>query len=699
MALIRLCGPGLVAEFEHENDRLRLTQIGKQAGPALLHVEGEVSGPGPLGNPLTLCVRKGIHEGIYGIETFKVKSLTFDEKSLLAYLAHDKLPLELALQVEVEGNVATWRGQAGWNGNVELDAEFYFPLLSRVKFASPDSDRAIMPSVSGAVLSPLSTTEFEGGYLGGLSSPTFLVEGGGHGLAFLDDNRADTAADPAACVRRTQVVGHGMPPLSQKEIRSGELGTLGPYVGVGHGRLFRPISALALTDDDMGAELGVSKTLPLTMRGDVADFGPVRTYAYEGDWRVGATWLRTQRRHIPFRVPRARWFQHTTSISEDMGDSMVKEGLSFYDYSKLLSEKRLLGSDVFHIPGFHDAEVLGSSRNWQCRGDYHFAAQNLGGFEAARQGVESVHRSGGHVLYYLEGLIMWKRSRIGRSHGREWALMRSDGTYDEHYKGFWHMCPCVPEWREWLASTCADIVRDTGVDGFFIDSSCATNFHRCFNPNHHHMHPDGWDWGLLQMLRRIREKVDEVNPETVILVEGAGDMAREYVDGFLTHSHDWTGGKFNLPFVRFLYSDMRVYESWGGSANDPARWGSTVEAQHIWNFVTGHRVYAHAPRAEQMTTLSKRARTYHDAFPEICEAPLSMCSVQAENCLAELFESDPHVITVGNPTAEIVTAHIHLTIPGGILFDRVDGQRIPVNNGTAALQLEPWDLRAFEIRG
>ena len=107
---------------------------------------------------------------------------------------------------------------------------------------------------------------------------------------------------------------------------------------------------------------------------------------------------------------------------------------------------------------------------------------------------------------------MWKRSRIGRTLGQEWALMEQDGSYTEHYKGFWHMCPAVPEWQDWLARTMAEIVRTTGVDGFFIDSTLATYNHRCFNPAHHHPHPDVWNWGVRRMLRRVREELDKVNP-------------------------------------------------------------------------------------------------------------------------------------------------------------------------------------------
>jgi hypothetical protein len=430
--------------------------------------------------------------------------------------------------------------------------------------------------------------------------------------------------------------------------------------------------------------------------GDAIDLGPVRTYLYTGNWKVGAHWLREQRQHVIFRQSPAEWYQQTTFISEDMGDSMVKRGQTFYDYPALLAQKETYGSSLFHIPGFHDAEVLGSSRNWLNRGDYYFAAQNLGGFEAVQRGVDAIHRHGGHILYYVEGLIMWKRSRIGHSQGEAWALMKQDGTYEDHYRGFWHMCPACEDWCRWLGRTCADVVQSTGIDGFFIDSSTATHFHRCYNPAHHHTHPDVWNWGIRQMLRIVREEVDKVNPNTILFVEGAADIAREYVDGFVAHTHQWSGKVFTEPFVRFIYPQMRAYESWA-SRQDIQDY-KPLEYLHLWNSVTGHRIYAHSPNAKDMAQLGHHTRRYYDLYPEVCDNQMSMFEVSTHGCLVYLFDAMPMVMTVANLTPVPSDATLTIPIPGGILFDRVTGQRVPLQDGHAKLLLEPWEFRVYEIR-
>ncbi|MCL6615470.1 MAG: DUF6259 domain-containing protein, partial [Firmicutes bacterium] len=305
--------------------------------------------------------------------------------------------------------------------------------------------------------------------------------------------------------------------------------------------------------------------------------------------------------------------------------------------------------------------------------------------EAARKGIEAVHRRGGRVIYYVEGLIVWKGSRLGLSKGGEWALQEPDGSYTEHYKGYWHMCPACEGWQDWLAETCAAMVKTLGVDGFFIDSLCATYNHRCYNPGHRHPHPDVWNWGIRRLFAKIRAAVDKVNPETILFTEGCADLAREFVDGFIVHSHDWTGFTFLLSFLRYLHPEIRAYESWARSAIAPPM---PLAELHVRNFVNGLRIYAHEPDHEEMAELARRARRYHDSYPEICDCPISEREVAAENCLAELFIGrSAHVLTVGNPTGERVEAG--LALPG------VTGRQ-PQPPGYHATPVVPHDLRPVD---
>ena len=150
------------------------------------------------------------------------------------FVEHDDMPMQLSLHISVEGNVITWLGQAIWNGLESLDADLYFPLLSRITFDSPATDRAISPQISGSTRGPAGELTYKSAYLGTLSSPVFLVEGGGRGLAVLDDNRADLAADPGAAARRAYLLGNRFPLPGDLSLGGDD----GPFTGVCHSRSF-----------------------------------------------------------------------------------------------------------------------------------------------------------------------------------------------------------------------------------------------------------------------------------------------------------------------------------------------------------------------------------------------------------------------------------------------------------------------------
>ncbi len=696
MSTITLSSPGLTLDFDIDH-RLSLRQVRRECDRPLLYGDRRCkrNGSGPVGNPLAVVIQDGVHAGIYGIETFTVVKVTRSDRQLLCHLQHDSLPLAAILQIEVEGHVATFRGQVFWNGTDAVDMDVYYPLLSRVAAAGPAKDRVLLPVLSGAVHGPLASANVRKAYIGNVSSPCFILDGEDRGLAFLDDNQADRAADPVAACRRSFAAGtlFPLPPdVPCHHIPQVAPGVDGPYVSVCHTRRF---AAIAAEDGLANAASSVAKPT-VAHDGESVDMGPIRMYAYEGGWRQGASWLREQLRDVPFRTSPAEWFQRTTFMGEENCYTMTAQGKTFHQFPAVLQSKRKLGADFFHFYGFHDADELGEKDLWRNRGDYFLAAQDYGGFKAARSGIEAIHRSGGRVIYYVEGLIVWKRSRIGLAKGRDWSLRRADGSEDVIYKGYWHMCPACAEWRAWLAATCAEIVRTTGVDGFFIDSQCATPYHRCFNPLHHHPHPDVWNWGVRQLLREVRAAVDAVNPNTIIIVEGVADLAREFADGSLSHSHDWTGWKLDEPLLRFLHPQMRVFESWTNRRVAPRH--KPPEYLHVWNSVVGHRIYAHNSEADSMAALAQRTRRVYDSFPEICDSELSAHEVACANGFAQLFDGPPPVLTLGNLTARRTTATVTLPVASGSLFDRLSNEHLALTQRRVQIKLAPWEYRAFEVR-
>jgi hypothetical protein len=118
----------------------------------------------------------------------------------------------------------------------------------------------------------------------------------------------------------------------------------------------------------------------------------------------------------------------------------------------------------------------------------------------------------------------------------------------------------------------------------------------------------------------------------------------------------------------------------------------------VFNAVHGHRIYAHNWQVERMAPLSLRTRRYYDAYPELSENPISLLDAKCTGCLTELFEGRRMVVSAGNPTGEEVEVTLSVPAKGAVLFDRVDGLRLPLERGTAKLKLRPWEFRCFELR-
>ncbi len=693
---------GAMLTFERRGLKLSLRQFQRQAQPPLLYADSALRQPGPgaVGNPLTLVVLTGPQQGIYGMDTFEVTQLEHSPARLMVYLKNTQLPMQMGLEIAVEGDVIEWRGQAAWNGPDDVDVDLYYPLLSRIRFDPAGGDRLIAGSLSGVEKPHIATLNYSATYLGGLSSPVFLVEGDGRGLAFVEDSRADLAADPGACRQRSAVVGTTFPlPDNGDAALRLPAGQDGPFAGWRHRRLLLGAKRFGGQADYDEAE--AHGTLPIVKLGDSVDLGPVLCYAYAGTWKTAALWLRQQRQWVPFRTSAAQWYRDTTMLSEEMPDRLLRTGQSLYDLPLLLEERHQLGSDMMSLPGFAEPEILGTDQNMLNRGDYFYPAENLGGWEAMRRGVDATHRQGGHVLLYVEGLIVWKRSRIGRSKAGEWALMDADGKYTENYRGFFDMCPAEAGWQDWFARTLADIVRTTGVDGFFMDSMLATDNHRCFNPKHAHApQPDIWNWGLRRVLERVREEVNKVDPNTVLLCEGAGDLAREFTDGSLSHTHAWSRMTFTVPLSRFLHPQMRAFEADGMQPHAPDAPTWPVKKPLLWNAVQGYRVFMEVESHEELATLGRLVRQYHDLYPEICDAPVSPADVQTTNSIAQWFDGLPSIVTCGNDSdaTRLITLQFPNATPVALLFDRRDQKRVTVESGKAQFQMEPWEFRAFELR-
>ncbi len=202
---------------------------------------------------------------------------------------------------------------------------------------------------------------------------------------------------------------------------------------------------------------------------------------------------------------------------------------SFRELPKLLERASSLGTECVYIVDWYEG-------GWASKGDYVPRA-DLGGEAALKDGISALHARGGRVMFYVEGFIIGKETRVGKEHGRQWSILLPDGPPENPYPGNWKLCPRAQGWVGYIEGV-ARRIGQYGADGIFIDSYGFQRDWKCVSKAHGHPLGDAevFNRGCVELVRRARSALRDGNPDAVILVEGP-NMERlfEYADGSL----DW----------------------------------------------------------------------------------------------------------------------------------------------------------------
>ena len=161
--------------------------------------------------------------------------------------------------------------------------------------------------------------------------------------------------------------------------------------------------------------------------------------------------------------------------------------------------------------------------------------EDLGGWQALREGIAGVHALGCHFTFYAQGYVVHELSELAKDgRAQRWSVMHKNGTLGGEYtnQGYHHLCPACEEWQDYLASACGRLVRETGADGVRLDS-LGFYFLPCYNPAHNHPHPFVYNDGLRQLLAKVSRAVRQANPNAVITTEAPFDFAAQYLNGAL----------------------------------------------------------------------------------------------------------------------------------------------------------------------
>lgn len=170
--------------------------------------------------------------------------------------------------------------------------------------------------------------------------------------------------------------------------------------------------------------------------------------------------------------------------------------------------------------------VVIDDRWWDRYGDWNPRDYTFpGGEKQVKAFVDSLHRQGFKVKIWWaptpvqpEKIPSWKGSfdpgisKIAKDHP-EWLIMDENGDFPRDSRDMYQFCPSVPEVQEYMKQLTTRFLRDWDFDGHKLDAYYVVP--PCYNPAHHHQHPEESYEDLPELLKIIYETSKSIKPYSV----------------------------------------------------------------------------------------------------------------------------------------------------------------------------------------
>ncbi|MHB9071388.1 MAG: DUF6259 domain-containing protein [Sedimentisphaerales bacterium] len=311
---------------------------------------------------------------------------------------------------------------------------------------------------------------------------------------------------------------------------------------------------------------------------------PTAMGIYRGGWKEAlknySVWAHTWYKHV--NTP--KWFMNCFNF-------LPQHKPAYYsaENKKYVAAERLAGSE--HIVQWAHWWDYKEQANWPADilmgreqpGDFDYNAER-GGLDAFKKEIKKMQDKGTRFTVYVDHRFCCKDTRIGKAHGNEWAAIYRPGGTAEGYGGptdQYVTCFMEPNaWPDYLAEVCGRIVKDTGMDGIYLDE-LALPF-ACYNPNHLHNRQYKsivYIPAFAANIAKSREAMVKENPEAILMTEHAGsDYFSQFIDGSWSQTFYELGFPFStkyfddlsVNYFHFCFPEFKLAE-WGGSKESPRR--------------------------------------------------------------------------------------------------------------------------------
>ena len=215
----------------------------------------------------------------------------------------------------------------------------------------------------------------------------------------------------------------------------------------------------------------------------------------EGDWRTGSDIYGSWARNDWYFVPqKPKWVQNMTGWQRIILRHQYGEVFFRYnDLPHIYEEGKKYGLDTLMVFGW-----------WKGRFDNGYPCYEpdpeLGGEQALHDAIAQIHKLGGHVALYTNGILIDVATDYYKEIG--YRISKKDIDHNEYrdhyqfsgngmllrsfgYKSFVTACPSTPEWKERLLEN-AKTKLAFEPDSIFFDQMGGHNPVLCFDESHGH---------------------------------------------------------------------------------------------------------------------------------------------------------------------------------------------------------------------
>lgn len=409
-----------------------------------------------------------------------------------------------------------------------------------------------------------------------------------------------------------------------------------------------------------------------------------------GDWHDAVDhYVKRHRPHWHFpEVP--AWFRDQGAIYSFSGSGggaiymeypqqdLASRIPSFDKLHLLLDEAQRLGTNIVYLWDYWEGTPEGGRPAYWNKGDYVPRA-DLGGPEAFKNGIRSIHERGGRVILYVEPFIVFWYSELGKKDGQAWAGRDAEGSLYHQYPQNYSMISCFPPWQKCIVDKAKMLVEEYGADGIYLDSwGWQMNWRMKAAADGPLCTPLQYSLGVLELAKQVREAIRTVRPDAIVMGETTSGALSRYWDGGLSADFAWLAAQnqhrmLGSP-VRYGLPEVNIYTN-GRNRN---------ELNQV--FAAGHSLAllnANLPDAEYIRTLVKIRQAYKDAL--IHGKQVAQLKTGDTFVPAYYYEgSVHHVITVANTSSKTYSGDILVHSSEGVTStwrDLVTGQVLTSSHG------------------